>query len=157
MKRNLYLILALLFVGSMQLSAQQMAVAFNNGGELMLEEDYDYTKCKITFSNGEMLFQVNEKVIETIEIKDISRIYFYDVDASVDAMQGDEPATYSAAREELVVHAQPGAVVTVYHVSGAKVLSHIQTIANTSISVAHLPAGAYVVVIGGKTLKFVKP
>ena len=45
MKRNLYLILALLFVGSMQLSAQQMAVAFNNGGELMLEEDYDYTKC----------------------------------------------------------------------------------------------------------------
>ena len=155
MKRNLYLILALLFVDSMQLSAQQMAVAFNNGGELMLEEDY--TKCKITFSNGEMLFQVNEKVIETIEIKDISRIYFYDVDASVDAMQGDEPATYSAAREELVVHAQPGAVVTVYHVSGAKVLSHIQTIANTSISVAHLPAGAYVVVIGGKTLKFVKP
>lgn len=155
MKRNLYLILALLFVDSMQLSAQQMAVAFNNGGELMLEEDY--TKCKITFSNGEMLFHVNEKVIETIEIKDISRIYFYDVDASVDAMQGDEPATYSVAREELVVHAQPGAVVTVYHVSGAKVLSHIQTIANTSISVAHLPAGAYVVVIGGKTLKFVKP
>lgn len=155
MKRNLYLILALLFVGSMQLSAQQMAVAFNNGGELMLEEDY--TKCKITFSNGEMLFLVNEKVIETIEIKDISRIYFYGVDGSVDAMQGDEPATYSVARDELVVHAQPGAVVTVYHVSGAKVLSHIQTIANTSISVAHLPAGAYVVVIGGKTLKFVKP
>ncbi len=154
MKRNLYLILALLFVGSMQLSAQQMAVAFNNGGELMLEEDY--TKCKITFSNGEMLFQVNEKVIETIEIKDISRIYFYEVNASVDAMQGDELATYSVAREELVVHAQPGAVVTVYHVSGAKVLSHIQTIANTSISVAHLPAGIYMVVIGSETLKFVK-
>ena len=64
--------------------------------------------------------------------------------------------TYSSAAEELRVHAQPGTTVAVYHANGALVLERMQTIAATPVSVAHLPAGTYVAVVGNVTLKFVK-
>lgn len=153
MKRNLYLILALLFMGTMQMSAQQMAVLLGDGGEVQFEEDI--TTSKITFSNGQMLFHVGNTVKSTISIKNVSRMFFYGVQ-SVDAMPSDEVATYSAARQELTVNAKPGATVNVYHASGARVLSLVQPIAAAPISVAHLPAGVYVVAVGSETLKFVK-
>ena len=153
MKRNLYLILALLFMGTMQMSAQQMAVLLGDGGEVKFDEDI--TTSKITFSNGQMLFHVGNTVKSTISIKNVSRMFFYGVQ-SVDAMPSDEVATYSAAREELIVNAKPGATVNVYHASGARVLSLVQPIAAAPISVAHLPAGVYVVAVGSETLKFVK-
>lgn len=154
MKRNLYLLLALLFMGTVQLSAQQLTVLLGNGGEVKFEEDI--TTSKITFANGQMLFHVGNTVKSTISIKDISRMYFYGQHASVDAMLGNEVATYSAAREELTVNAKPGTMVNVYHANGARVLSLVQTIAAAPISVAHLPAGVYVVVAGSETFKFVK-
>lgn len=154
MKRNLYLLLALFFMGTMQMSAQQMAVLLGDGGEVQFEEDI--TTSKITFANGQMLFHVGNTVKSTISIKDVSRIYFYGILGSVDAMAGEEVATYSAARQELTVNAKPGATVNVYHASGARVLSLVQPIAAAPISVAHLPAGVYVVAAGSETLKFVK-
>ena len=153
MKRNLYLILALLFVGSMQLSAQKMVVALNNSTEVFLDEDI--TTSKITFSDGKMLFHVNGEVKNTFEIKDINRIYTPRY-SSVEALDVLHEIAYLSATQELIVGADPGTVIAIYYANGAKALSHIQTIASTPISVAHLPAGAYVVVLGGKTLKFVK-
>ena len=153
MKRNLYLILALLFVGSMQLSAQKMVVALNNSTEVFLDEDI--TTSKITFSDGKMLFHVNGEVKNTFEIKDINRIYTLRY-SSVEALDVLHEIAYLSATQELIVGADPGTVIAIYYANGAKALSHIQTIASTPISVAHLPAGAYVVVLGGKTLKFVK-
>lgn len=154
MKRNLYLILALLFMGTVQVSAQQMTVALGSGDEVKFNEDI--ATAKITFSNGQMLFHVGNTVKETINIKDVNRIYFYGIEGSVDTMPSAEVATYSAASEELTVNAQPGTTVNVYHASGACVISLVQTIAATPISVAHLPAGVYVVAVGSETLKFVK-
>ena len=156
MKRNLYLILALLFMGTVQMSAQQMAVALGNGDEVKFDEYMNIATAKITFSNGQMLFHVGNTVKETINIKDIDRLFFYGVQGSVDAMPGAQVATYSAASEELIVNAQAGITVNVYHANGACVISLVQTIAATPISVAHLPAGVYVVAVGSETLKFVK-
>ncbi|MBO5678892.1 MAG: hypothetical protein J6S11_02900 [Bacteroidaceae bacterium] len=153
MKRNLYLILALLFVGSVQMSAQKMVVALNNSTEVFLDEDI--TTSKITFSDGKMLFHVNGAVKNTFEIKDINRIYTPRY-SSVEALDVLHEIAYLSATQELIVGADPGTVIAIYYANGAKALSHIQTIASTPISVAHLPAGAYVVVLGGKTLKFVK-
>ena len=154
MKRNLYLILALLFMGAVQVSAQQMAVALGNGDEVTFDEDI--ATAKITFSNGQMLFHVGNTVKSTINIKDIDRLYFYGVEGSVDAMPNAQLAIYSAASEELTVNAQAGTTVNVYHANGACVISMVQTIAAIPISVAHLPAGVYVVAVGSETLKFVK-
>ena len=154
MKRPVYLFLAILFASAMPLRAQQMAVALSDGNELKFEENY--TSCKITFSDGQMLFHVDGAVKNTIGVKDINRIYFYSVDANVDELLGKEVVAYSAATEELLVHAQPGTAVAVYHVNGMLALSQVQTIASTPISVAHLPAGTYVAVVGNVTLKFVK-
>ena len=154
MRRNLYLILALLFVGSMQLSAQQMVVVAGESSNTHWE--YPYDDAKITFSDGQMLFHLKGKVTNTYNIKDIERIYFFVYDAAVDAMPTAETMSYSSHKEEVSINANPGTLVTIYHANGAKAISHIQTIANAPISVAHLPAGAYVVVVGGKTLKFVK-
>lgn len=154
MKRNLYLILALLFMGTVQMSAQQMAVALGNGDEVKFDEDI--ATAKITFSNGQMLFHVGNTVKSTINIKDIDRLYFYGVQGSVDAMPNAQIAIYSAASEELTVNAQAGTTVNVYHANGACVISMVQTIAATPISLAHLPAGVYVVTVGSETLKFVK-
>lgn len=154
MKRNLYLILALLFMGAVQVSAQQMAVALGNGDEVTFDEDI--ATAKITFSNGQMLFHVGNTVKETINIKDIDRLFFYGVQGSVDAMPNAQIAIYSAASEELTVNAQAGTTVNVYHANGACVISMVQTIAAIPISVAHLPAGVYVVAVGSETLKFVK-
>lgn len=154
MKRPVYLFLAILFASAMPLRAQQMAVALSDGNELKFEENY--TSCKITFSDGQMLFHVDGAVKNTIGVKDINRIYFYSVDANVDELLGKEVVAYSAATEELLVHAQPGTAVAVYHVNGMLTLSRVQTIASTPISVAHLPAGTYVAVVGDVTLKFVK-
>ncbi len=153
MKRNLYLILALLFVGAVQMSAQKMVVALNNSTEVFLDEDI--TTSKITFSDGKMLFHVNGAVKNTFEIKDINRIYTLRY-SSVEALDVLHEIAYLSATQELIVGADPGTVIAIYYANGAKALSHIQTIASTPISVAHLPAGAYVVVLGGKTLKFVK-
>ena len=154
MKRPVYLFLSILFASAMQMRAQQMAVALSDGNELKFEENY--TSCKITFSDGQMLLHVDGTVKNTIGIKDINRIYFYSVDAGVDEPQGRDVVTYSAATEELLVHAQPGTAVAVYHANGALALSQMQTIAGTPVSVAHLPAGTYVAVVRNVTLKFVK-
>ena len=153
MKRA-YIFLAILLASVVQMRAQQLAVAFNDGGEVKFEENY--TSCKITFSNGQMLFHVDGAVKNTIGIKDISRIYFYGVDAHVDEMQNKDIVKYSAVTEELGIHAQPGTAVALYQTYGSLVLSRVQTIASAPISMAHLPAGVYMVVVGSKTLKFVK-
>ena len=154
MKRRAYIFFAILFASVVQMKAQQVAVAFNDGGEVKFEENY--TSCKITFSDGKMLFHVDGAVKNTIGIKDVNRIYFYDVDAHVDEMQNKDVLTYSTATEELIVHAQPGAVVTIYHANGSLALFRVQTIVSAPVSVAHLPAGTYVAVVGCVTLKFVK-
>lgn len=154
MKRRIYILLAIVIASVVQMRAQQMAVALSGGNELKFEENY--TSCKITFSNGQMLFHVDGMVKSTISVKDINHIYFYTIDTSVDEMSGDDVVAYSAATGELVVHANPGAAVAVYYANGTQVLSHIQTIANAPISVSHLPAGTYVAVVGNVILKFVK-
>lgn len=154
MKRSVYLFLAILFASAMQMRAQQMAVALSGGNELKFEENY--TSCKITFSNGQMLLHVDGAVKNTIGIKDIDHIYFYSVDTGIEELQNKDIVAYSAATEELRVHAQPGTTVAVYHANGALALSQMQTIAGTPVSVAHLPAGTYVAVVRNVTLKFVK-
>ena len=99
MKRNLYLILALLFVGSMQLSAQQMVVVAGESSNTHWE--YPYDDAKITFSDGQMLFHLKGKVTNTYNIKDIERIYFFVYDAAVDAMPTAETMSYSSHKEEV--------------------------------------------------------
>ena len=50
MKRRAYIFFAILLASVVQMRAQQMAVAFNDGGEVKFEESH--TSSKITFSNG---------------------------------------------------------------------------------------------------------
>lgn len=154
MKQRAYIFLAILLASVVQMRAQQVAVAFNDGGEVKFEENY--TSCKITFSNGQMLFHVDGAVKNTIGIKDISRIYFYGSNAHVDEVLDKELMVYSADAEALLVHTNPGTAVAIYHANGSLILSRVQTIASTPISVAHLPAGAYIAVVENVTLKFVK-
>jgi hypothetical protein len=151
MKRNLYLILALLLLGVVQMRAQQMAVVTAEGTTEYTQRPY--TSGKITFADGKMLFHHDGKVIGTHNIKDISRIYFFET-RGIDAVQDKQPITYSPATEELHINASYG-VVSVYQLNGTRVLSQPQTIATSTISVAHLPAGVYVATIGRETLKFV--
>lgn len=154
MKQRAYIFLAIFLASVVQMRAQQVAVAFNDGGEVKFEENY--TSCKITFSNGQMLFHVDGAVKNTIGIKDISRIYFYGSNAHVDEVLDKELMVYSADAEALLVHTNPGTAVAIYHANGSLILSRVQTIASTPISVAHLPAGAYIAVVENVTLKFVK-
>ena len=156
MRRNLYLAFALLFVGIVQASAQQLIVQTNNGVETKFEE-LDYALCKITFENGSMHFHVGGTVKNTMAIKDIQRISFYGLQGSgIEMVPNADSITYSSATESLAVNVQPGVIVMVYRIDGTHVLSHVQTIASSSVSVEHLPAGAYIVVAGSETLKFVK-
>ena len=152
MKRYFYLIIALLLLGVAQVRAQQIAVVTAEG---TIEYAHrPYTSGKITFADGKMLFHHDGKVVGTHNIKDISRIYFYETSA-IDAVQGEQVMVYSPAVEELRVNAYFG-VVFVYQLDGTRVLSQSLTIATSTISVAHLPAGVYVATIGCETLKFVK-
>lgn len=152
MKRNLYLILSLLFIGTAQMRAQQMAVVTPEGTTEYTHRPY--TSGKITFADGKMLIHHDGKVIGTHNIKSISRIYFFET-RGIDAIQTQQPITYSPTTEELHINASFG-VVSVYQLNGTRVLSQPQTIATPTISVAHLPAGVYVATIGRETLKFVK-
>ena len=154
MKQRAYIFLAILLASVVQMRAQQVAVAFNDGGEVKFEENY--TSCKITFSNGQMLFHIDGAVKSTIDIKDVNRIYFYGSNAHVDEVLDKELMVYSADAEALLVHTNPGTAVAIYHANGSLILSRVQTIASTPISVAHLPAGAYIAVVENVTLKFVK-
>lgn len=155
MLRNLYLVFVFLFVGVTQINAQQMIVHVSDGGETKFEEP-DYSSCKITFSEGKMLFHVGDKVENTIDIKSIQRISFYGSPNGVGVVVGEKTIAYSSGAESLAVNVLPGTLVKVYHANGACVLSHVQTIASSPISVAHLSAGMYMVVVGSETLKFVK-
>ena len=155
MLRNLYLVLVFLFVGVTQMNAQQMIVHVSDGSETKFEE-FDYALCKITFSEGKMLFHVGDKVESTIDIKSIQRISFYGSPNGVGVVASEETIAYSSDTESLVVNVLPGTLVKVYYVNGACELSYVQTIASSAVSVAHLPAGMYVVVVGSETLKFVK-
>ena len=154
MKRRIGALLAILFALTTQVVAQQMELILRDGVSVKCEDNY--ISSKLTFANGQMRLVVDDVVKNTFNIRDISRISFYDIDAGVDAMKNYDVVTYSIATEELIVNACPGTQVVVYQMDGAQVLYYIQTIAETSISVAHLPAGVYVVVAGSKTLKFIK-
>ena len=153
MKRNLYLILALLLLGMVQVRAQQIAVV--TADKTTEYGHYPYDNAKITFSNGQMLFHYDGNVVGTFNIKDVEKLFFY-ITGSVDKIQKNKVVSYSSDCEELSVNSPVGTSVVVYHVNGNRVLSHLQTIASSTISVAHLPAGIYMVVIGSETLKFVK-
>ncbi len=153
MKRNLYLILALLLLGVVQVRAQQIAVVATD--KTTEYGHYPYDNAKITFSNGQMLFHYDGNVVGTFNIKDVEKLFFY-LTGSMDEIQKNKVVTYSSDCEELSVNSPVGTSVVVYHVNGSRVLSHLQTIASSTISVAHLPAGIYMVVIGSETLKFVK-
>ena len=155
MKRNFYLLLALLFLGVAQVGAQQMVVYANDGGEIKFEE-LDYASCKITFSNGEMQFLVDGTVKNTMKIKDIQRISFYGLQSGIEAVADEGSIVYSSDTETLLTGAQPGTLIAVYRIDGTPVLSHVQTFVSSAISVEHLPTGVYVVVVGSETLKFVK-
>lgn len=154
MKRNLYLILALLLLGVVQVRAQQIAVVT---ADKTTEYGHypPYDNAKITFSNGQMLFHYDGNVVGTFNIKDVEKLFFY-ITGSVDKIQKNKVVSYSSDCEELSVNSPVGTSVVVYHVNGNRVLSHLQTIASSTISVAHLPAGIYMVVVGSETLKFVK-
>lgn len=154
MNKFFYLLLASLFM-VLQVRAQQMIVHTNDGSEINFKE-VDYGNCKLTFSNGEMRFHVGDAVKKTIEIKSIQRMSFYGLQSNVKILANGTPITYSDASKALVVNGQPGTTMTVYHVNGSRVMSHVQTIAPTEVSVSHLPAGTYVAVVGSETLKFVK-
>ena len=54
MKRNLYLILALLLLGVVQVRAQQIAVV--TADKTTEYAQWPYESAKITFTNGQMLF-----------------------------------------------------------------------------------------------------
>lgn len=153
MKRNLYLILALLLLGVVQVRAQQIAVVTTD--KTTEYGHYPYDNAKITFSNGQMLFHYDGNVVGTFNIKDVEKLFFY-ITGSVDKIQKNKVVSYSSDCEELSVNSPVGTSVVVYHVNGNRVLSHLQTIASSTISVAHLPAGIYMVVVGSETLKFVK-
>ena len=153
MKRNLYLILALLLLGMAQVRAQQIAVV--TADKTTEYGHYPYDNAKITFSNGQMLFHYDGNVVGTFNIKDVEKLFFY-ITGSVDKIQKNKVVSYSSDCEELSVNSPVGTSVVVYHVNGSRVLSHLQTIASSTISVAHLPAGIYMVVVGSETLKFVK-
>lgn len=153
MKRNLYLILALLLLGVVQVRAQQIAVVTTD--KTTEYGHYPYDNAKITFSNGQMLFHYDGNVVGTFNIKDVEKLFFY-ITGSVDKIQKNKVVSYSSDCEELSVNSPVGTSVVVYHVNGSRVLSHLQTIASSTISVAHLPAGIYMVVVGSETLKFVK-
>ena len=153
MKRNLYLIFALLLLGVAQARAQQIAVVTTD--KTTEYGHYPYDNAKITFSNGQMLFHYDGNVVGTFNIKDVEKLFFY-ITGSVDKIQKNKVVSYSSDCEELSVNSPVGTSVVVYHVNGNRVLSHLQTIASSTISVAHLPAGIYMVVVESETLKFVK-
>ena len=153
MKRNLYLILALLLLGVVQVRAQQIAVV--TADKTTEYAQWPYESAKITFTNGQMLFHYDGNVLGTFNIKDVEKLFFY-ITGSVDKIQKNKVVSYSSDCEELSVNSPVGTSVVVYHVNGNRVLSHLQTIASSTISVAHLPAGIYMVVVGSETLKFVK-
>ena len=153
MKRNFYLFFVLLLLGVVQARAQQIAVV--TADKTTEYGHYPYDNAKITFSNGQMLFHYDGNVVGTFNIKDVEKLFFY-ITGSVDKIQKNKVVSYSSDCEELSVNSPVGTSVVVYHVNGNRVLSHLQTIASSTISVAHLPAGIYMVVIGSETLKFVK-
>lgn len=153
MKRNLYLILALLLLGVVQVRAQQIAVV--TADKTTEYAQWPYESAKITFTNGQMLFHYDGNVVGTFNIKDVEKLFFY-ITGSVDKIQKNKVVSYSSDCEELSVNSPVGTSVVVYHVNGNRVLSHLQTIASSTISVAHLSAGIYMVVVGSETLKFVK-
>lgn len=153
MKRNFYLFFVLLLLGVVQARAQQIAVV--TADKTTEYGHYPYDNAKITFSNGQMLFHYDGNVVGTFNIKDVEKLFFY-LTGSMDEIQKNKRVAYSSDCEELSVNSPVGTSVVVYHVNGNRVLSHLQTIASSTISVAHLPAGIYMVVIGSETLKFVK-
>lgn len=158
MKRNLYLILALLLLGVVQVRAQEefvITVEDKNGGVNELWSSSSIGACKLTFVDGQMRFHEGDAVKATFNIKDLSGLKFY-TSQDIESVTAKNMVVYTEATEELMVNALPGTLVEVYHADGEKVCSQVLTVATNVISLAHLPAGLYVAVAGGETLKFVK-
>lgn len=153
MRRNLILLFALLLMSVASVKAQQVAVVTDEGTTEFSK--WPYELAKITFSDGQAFFHYDGQVVNVFNIKDIKKIFFY-TPGDVTAMPASESITYSSLSEELTVSAAPGTAINVYHVCGKCVLSSVQTIAAPAISVEHLPIGAYIVVVGSETFKFVK-
>lgn len=154
MKRRISAFLAILFALITQVMAQQMELTLSDGVSVKIEDSY--TSSKLTFANGQMRLVVDDIVKNIFNVRDISRISFYDIDTGVNAMKNYDVIAYSSATEELIINAQPGTAVVVYQLDGVQMFYQIQTIAENTISVAHLPAGVYMVVVESRTFKFMK-
>ena len=134
--------------------ADEKGVEFPFGGVESRDIAKNLCGCSEAFIFAVTLGHGTERLLS--KISRLSAADFFVYDAAVDAMPTAKTMSYSSHKEEVSINANPGTLVTIYHANGAKAISHIQTIANAPISVAHLPAGAYVIGVGGKTLKFVK-
>ena len=157
MKRNLYLLFALLLTGAVQVKAQGFVITVKDksGAATELWSSSSVSACKLTFADGQMKFHEGDAVKSTFKIKDIAGMGFY-TSQGVESAVAAAGVSYAAATEQLVVNAASGTVVAIYSADGKKAYSHMVTISANVISVAHLPAGMYVAVAGGETLKFMK-
>lgn len=158
MKRKIHFIFALLLLGVVQVRAQKefvITVEDKNGGVNELWSSSSINACKLTFVDGQMRFHEGDAVKATFNIKDLLGLNF-SISQDIESVTAKNMVVYTAATEELMVNALPGTLVEVYHADGKKVCSQILTVATNVISLTHLPAGLYVAVAGGETLKFVK-
>ena len=93
---------------------------------------------------------------ESYALANINGIYFDYKTYSVSQQQAEDFFLWSPLTGNLTVRCATGTAIRVFTSDGRQVLTAIQTIAQSPVSLSVLPRGLYVIEAAGKTLKIVR-
>lgn len=107
---------------------------------------------KITFENGNVVVSTKAGQKASTPIAGITEMYF-NIDTAEGISGAQANAAFTLNGHEVVIGT--AGRVHIYQASGVLVKS-AQAVSGTTLSLADLPAGIYIIQVAGKSLKFVK-
>lgn len=134
-----------------------MVIHMNGGGLKAIDIN---TVDKLTFDNAIMTVEKKDSSVEQISIPDIESFLF-----SEDPSQQSEVKTVTADNARLSFSAEScilsfssekSGILSVYRISGTKILEYATSGGSSYIDLSALPADIYVAEYMGQTLKFAK-
>ena len=150
-----HFILFTLLLAALSVQAQQvppsLGIFMKSGSETSFTLDYIQ---KLTFFDGNVVVTMKEGAEKSgsFALSDIKYMHFFATGAVETEKVGDF-FVWSPLTNELTVRCTPGTVIRIYSSNGRQVLTAIQSIAQSPISLATLPSGIYIVEAGDKTTK----
>ena len=147
------LMLALIVAGSVQAVHADLVVLERDGTACALSPE---NVRSITFDNGRMVVKTVSGTTQTWEVSAVRKCYFGTALELPTGMTTPSATCWTVCGDNVMVNSASASVLTVLNAEGRLVLMQHVVAGKSTVSLAKLPAGVYLVRMNGKTLKLMK-